>query len=73
MSLLQREPAAVAGFVPAFVGGLMQLLTEFHIPITAGQATAIVSLLTIALGFWVRSKVSPVSKASKVPGNEVLP
>jgi hypothetical protein len=65
MSILTKEPAAVAGFVPAFVGGLMQLLTEFNIPITAGQATAIVSLLTIALGFWVRSRVSPVAKEAK--------
>lgn len=69
MSIFQREPAAVAGFIPALVGGILQLLVEFKIPVTAGQATAIVSLLTIALGFWVRSRVSPVAKPKDPPAS----
>ena len=57
---IKTEPAALAGFLPALATGVMQLLATFKVPISTEQATAIVSLIAILAGFWVRSRVSPV-------------
>jgi hypothetical protein len=73
MSLLSKEPAALAGFLPALATGIMQVLAEFKVPITAGQATAIVSLIAVIAGFWVRSRVSPVEKPKAPPSDKTPP
>jgi hypothetical protein len=57
---IKSEPAALAGFLPALATGIIQLLGEFKVPVTQGQAAAIVSLIAVIAGFWVRSRVSPV-------------
>lgn len=60
---LKSEPAAVAGIVPP----ILALAASFGLDITAEQLAGIVSVATVLLGFWVRSRVSPVEKPKDPP------
>jgi hypothetical protein len=56
MSLLTKEPAALAGLVQS----VLALAVSFGVKLSAEQVGAILAVTTVALGFWVRSRVSPV-------------
>jgi hypothetical protein len=54
---LKTEPVAIVAFVEAVV----ILAVAFGLPVTAEQLAGIVTVLTLGLGLFARSQVSPVA------------
>ena len=55
MSLIRREPAAIAGLVAA----VLALLLAFGVKVSTGQEGAISAVVSAVLALFVRSQVSP--------------
>ena len=62
MSLLSKEPALSAAGVLSAVSALFPVLAEYKVPVSPALQSLIVAVVTLALGWWVRQRVSPVSK-----------
>jgi len=55
VSLIRREPAAIAGLVAA----VLALLLAFGVKVSTGQEGAISAVVSAVLALFVRSQVSP--------------
>ena len=65
LDLYAHEPAMVLSGTGAVVTAVLVLLVSFGIPITMDQKAAInalvVVVITVGMGFLIRSRVSPVA------------
>lgn len=55
---IKAEPAIVA----TAVGAVLSLLVAFGLPISDEQTAAVLAVVWAGLGFFVRSRVTPVKK-----------
>ena len=67
MSLVSREPVALAAGLMALVDAIFFTLGEFQIQVTMGQQAAIGTLLAAIVAVWARSRVSPVASPKDPP------
>ena len=71
LDLYAREPAMVLSGVGAVVTAVLVLLVSFGIPITMDEKAAInalvVVVITVGMGFLIRSRVSPVASLTPAP------
>lgn len=56
-NLWNREPAMVR----AFIGSVISLAASFGLDLSGEQTGALMAVVTLGLGLWTRSKVTPVS------------
>ena len=60
MNLLKSEPIVVLiGGASVLIPVIFQMLAAFNVPVTPNQVQALTSLVTILVGMYARSKVSP--------------
>ena len=62
---MNREPAAIIGFIPAATSALIALVVAFGLDLSKDQTTAIVGLVAVVApvvaGFVTRTQVTPVA------------